>query len=635
MDDWEKQRIFKDGHTTDITAAAWSPNGALLVTTSIDRKMRLWDTKTQKILHSYDGIVATVTDMQWHPKENTLCYTNSEGELYIHTNFLPEPHQQVLTKPLQPAPFIHDPLEGIASHTRRPQANGDKPTNGARRQGTPDSLDEILGDAGDNFIDDDDGAGYAEAPRSRKRGRDDLDEPDARVSKRSAHHGDIFEPEIHAAFQPGSTPWRGTRRYLCLNLVGFVWTVDQETHHTVTVEFYDRDFQRDFHFTDPWRYDKACLNEHGTLFSCKPTDTEPAHIYYRPHQTWTARTEWRIQLPEGESIESIALSESYIVATTSANYVRVYTLFGVPFRIYRQKSTPAVTCAAWRDYVLTIGNGPVAADGRTQLVYTIENVKRDEVCQNADVVALGPDFATLSSVFFSDTGDPCIYDTSGVLSVLVHWRTPGQARWVPLLDTKQMDRLSSGKKTESYWPVAVAQEKFHCIILKGGDRYPYFPRPLLTDFEFKMPIDSKVSKKKRDRVNGHADSDDEAEDTTSLTGAQSLEHSFVLHSTLHALLEDLTSSTHATHTQKTELSRRELEIDKALLQLLNVECRDGEERGMKALEVVQLMRDRTGRMLEAAGKIASRYGRDVLGGKIRELGERRLVGLDDDDVDMD
>lgn len=45
-----------------------------------------------------------------------------------------------------------------------------------------------------------------------------------------------------------------------LNLVGFVWTVDQDTHHTVTVEFYDREFQRDFHFTDPYLYDKACLS---------------------------------------------------------------------------------------------------------------------------------------------------------------------------------------------------------------------------------------------------------------------------------------------------------------------------------------------------------------------------------------
>jgi chromosome transmission fidelity protein 4 len=49
--------------------------------------------------------------------------------------------------------------------------------------------------------------------------------------------------------------------FLGLNLTGAVWTVDQETHHTVTVEFYDRELHRDFHFTDPYQYDKACLSK--------------------------------------------------------------------------------------------------------------------------------------------------------------------------------------------------------------------------------------------------------------------------------------------------------------------------------------------------------------------------------------
>ena len=91
---------------------------------------------------------------------------------------------------------------------------------------------------------------------------------------------------------------------------------------------------------------------------------------------------------------------------TTKDYVRVYTLFGTPFKVYRQKS-PAVTCAAWRDYIMTIGNGPLGSDGRTAgLRYSVENVKRDEVCQNEDVVAV-PEGSDLQSVFFSDTGVSC------------------------------------------------------------------------------------------------------------------------------------------------------------------------------------------------------------------------------------
>ncbi|KAL8638713.1 MAG: hypothetical protein Q9226_008967 [Calogaya cf. arnoldii] len=85
---------------------------------------------------------------------------------------------------------------------------------------------------------------------------------------------------------------------------------------------------------------------------------------------------------------------------------------------------------------------------------------------------------------------------------------------------------------------------------------------------------------------------------------------------MRSLVEDLVQATNASHTQKSEL--------------LNVECREGEERGMKALEVVSLMRDASGKLLEAAGKVAGRYGRTVLQEKINELAETRLMGMDED-----
>ena len=48
--DGEKQRCFSGGHVGDITALAWSPNGALLLTAGADRKIILWETRTQKII---------------------------------------------------------------------------------------------------------------------------------------------------------------------------------------------------------------------------------------------------------------------------------------------------------------------------------------------------------------------------------------------------------------------------------------------------------------------------------------------------------------------------------------------------------------------------------------------------------
>ncbi|PNS20001.1 Minichromosome loss protein 1 [Sphaceloma murrayae] len=619
--DWQNQRSFQSGHSGDITAAAWSHNGALLASAGEDRSLVLWDTKTQEIIKRFDAIREPVLSIAWHPTENIVSYTNNDGELYIHTDFVPSEQTSLLQNILVAAPIRGEVLSEISNNVRRSQANDNK-VNGHRRAGTPDSLDDILGpdaaseDGEDGFIVDDDGAGYAEMTNGHgKRTANHLEGPHP---KRHAAK-QVWQPQIHSAFQPSSTPWRGNRRYLCLNLTGFIWTVDQDSHHTITVEFYDRALHRDFHFTDPFLYDRACLSTHGAAFSCPSSSRHPSQIYYRPHETWTARTDWRTSLPAGEEVTSLSLSSSYITVTTSAGYVRIFTLFGVPFRVYRSPSLPIVSSTSWRDYILLVSNGPVTASGATSLLYSIDNVKRNETHQSSAPLPLPAD-AELSSIFWSDNGDPCIYDSTGVLLVCQHWRTMGQAKWTPLLDTSALDRLQGGKKDEAYWPVAVADEKFHCIILKGGEKYPYFPRPLLSEFDFEVPL----GRRAKDMEDMDVDEGEEGE-------RRKLEEKFVRETVLLEMREEAVENSRASREERTEVARRGVEVDKVLLQLLAQECREGEERGMRALEIVGLMRDRTGKMLEAAGKIAGRFGRDVLGEKILQLGERRLVGLVDED----
>jgi len=196
-----------------------------------------------------------------------------------------------------------------------------------------------------------------------------------------------------------------------------------------------------------------------------------------------------------------------------------------------------------------------------------------------------------------------------------------------VLDTRLLDRLASGRRDESYWPVAVANGRFYCIILKGGDRHPYFPRPLLADFEFQIPLTSPPKAASASAA--------DAEEQSTLTDTQRLEASYVLSSLLLTLSSDLASSTTPTSAQRADLARQTLDADKVLLQLLAAECVEGEERGMKALEIVKLLRDGSGRMFEAAGKIAGRFGREVLRERIGDLAERRAVGgLDDGEGEL-
>lgn len=53
MNDWERQRAFTTGHLGDVTAVAWSPNGALMASAGADQRIIVWETKTQKVLARY------------------------------------------------------------------------------------------------------------------------------------------------------------------------------------------------------------------------------------------------------------------------------------------------------------------------------------------------------------------------------------------------------------------------------------------------------------------------------------------------------------------------------------------------------------------------------------------------------
>ena len=170
--------------------------------------------------------------MAWHPTRNIVSFVTSDGELYIYEGFLQPDTFTLLQKPMKPSPYIRDPLAEVSGNASKAITNGFKDTSESRakrrgkdtsesrakRRGTPDSLDDILGpELGDedDFVSDDDGAGYLDDVNGfGKRSNGHLDSIDRFDSKRRAI-GQGWQPRLHESFQPGSTPWRGNRRYLC------------------------------------------------------------------------------------------------------------------------------------------------------------------------------------------------------------------------------------------------------------------------------------------------------------------------------------------------------------------------------------------------------------------------------------
>jgi chromosome transmission fidelity protein 4 len=132
--------------------------------------------------------------------------------------------------------------------------------------------------------------------------------------------------------------------------------------------------------------------------------------------------------------------------------------------------------------------------------------------------------------------------------------------------------------------------------VQGEEKDPYFPRPIFTDVDFSIPCTLQSTA---------------AQESTS---EPVLEERHLRLSILHALLED-TLAEASTVEGRAALSKRETEIDRTVLPLLQMACKD--EKSSKAIELVRLLRKRAS--LEYAGKIAVKYGLNRVADKIGEI----------------
>ena len=100
-------------------------------------------------------------------------------------------------------------------------------------------------DAEDDFIIDDDGAGYVETAEERQKHQQRLNLSNVHRNGVAYQKPVVFVPPT--TFQPGETPFNklgnnrqdaaeGERRYLCYNLVGAMYTIHQDNHSIVNVE---------------------------------------------------------------------------------------------------------------------------------------------------------------------------------------------------------------------------------------------------------------------------------------------------------------------------------------------------------------------------------------------------------------
>ncbi|PIL34239.1 hypothetical protein GSI_03950 [Ganoderma sinense ZZ0214-1] len=604
--DWTKSTTLSDDACSGtITALALSKNGVYLAAAS-KSGVFIWSTQNRRMLFRFQGALnAPITQMAFSPSKNLLVWTDSAGDLTRWQNPIPASAPDPV-KPSAGTTAVGIPVKRRATPTLFDDDNVTA-ARAEKAKAQTDVIDEDLGIDLDNddWILDDLGGGL-----------NDEDGEARRIAGKSAIREMVSVTKAQGAFQPGSTPMENKKRYLAYNMIGVIEVTDQDSHHIVNVEFHDRSARKSYHFTDHFRYDLASLGERGALYACQPEAEHPAHVIYKPYGTWAAQSEWTYELSGTTRVLGIAAGgppasksirdksdvdiggQGNVVIATSDGELVFLTGSGIE-RTCLSLPGDFVTMVAGSEWVFIVTrDGSTTMDGSQNLTGRL--IKFDDFCiLQKDTLPIAKRH-TLKWAGITEEGAPVIYDSAGILNALPRFRIPMSATWVRILDTNKLERREG--KDESYWPVGVVGDNFMCLILKGRQEHPSFPRPLIQELPIRLPF------RRTDPKEGP------------------LEEQFARETLLLDILRDSLGDDLST----SDLATRELALDKTLIQLIQHACKS--DRLARALDLVRLLHHTPS--YDAAAKIAGFYHLIGLQEKIELLKDDRedadrLEGLRD------
>lgn len=636
---WTPFYTLEGEHTENVITMAWSPNGYYLATSSQDKLLVIWDTKTKTKVSSNVNS-SYVTGLAWSPDANQLAITDVYGLLRFWDNVIPTdnsnyPHPAIMRQVknenrLNMINMADDEASEMEDHGEDLDIGDDVNMLFDDDDDEVEEEGEDVGEDVGDFVIDDDGAGYTETPEEAANSRRlktqqslNLGANNAAIIQRQRKFELAFDPPT--TFQPGETPYhkpeanktfdpaQGERRYMAYNLVGVITTIFEEAHSIINVEFHDQSAYRNFHFTDVFNYSMAAISTAGTVYAVESkeavkkskklnadgeesdSDDEEektlvnSTLYYRPNN-WGSDKDWTHHMLPGEDIISVAINRVSVIATTSLGYVRIFSISGVQRHIFSLENVVSVT--AMTDLALFVYSTGPSFTGQQNLKYILLNTDSNEILQKDDLHITTD--SEVNWIGFTETNQAAVYDTAGVLRILQRQRRPDQGCWVPVFDGK----THAAQKNEKYWPVGILRDRLMCVILRGNNLYPFFPRPPVKDISLQLPL------------------------LEMSTEVGQLEEQILRVNTCNLHEKDEAEATNTEQDYDSVFRDADIEMDIALLKLINLACKA--EKVSRALDLSYILHSSDS--IDKAIRIASFHRYSSLAQKMTNIKETKFMG---------
>lgn len=538
----QQSTVLKGAHEREILDVKWCPDGDHLASVGLDNALVIWHVATAKVLKKFQ-IDETLLNLSWG--------RNKDGSFDIAMG-------AVKGSVVKIAKLVEPRITEKES--------GGLFVSDDELEAAPESPDPFEEDPEDDFIIDD-------------------EQPSAKRQK-------VQSQITVSPYSQGCTPWLNDRRYITMNSVGYCWAVHHEGYQTVTVSFFDKGQHREYHFKDVFNFDLGAMTEQGVALCVSGHEQGEPKVMFRSHESAGDSWEKTISCAKGEFITCVSLSENLVVVATSSGYVRKLNLFGVIQAIEKTNPVAAVITNVSHVFTVTCGNGG----------YSYHLQDHDSRFFQRD---LALPLESIKNLFFSENGDPCIVGQEEVLLILTRWRDPLQARWIPILDTKQgLLNIGAVGDNLSCWPLGVVKDRLSCIVVRGNamnQLYPAFPLPLPSEVPIRVPVNHTKNL-------GEGDLDNDPEEQ------------YVRSRAMGELLNDMISENQDEDRDMEEAQERLSEYavmyDRSLLQMFAGAC--SEQNSKKALMIAEELRE--DKALVAASRIAERMELLQL---VKRLGELR------------